>query len=133
MLTLSKSCLDVRQSALDFPLSLPFKDLALLEGAKAMFGLPVVSKDGSPRFMNFGLLLMKEFARFARLLGTKSATISSGRLFTPTFSMQKQSELLYWAADPSTEVFNSSMFLNHLAKLELLPRLGLKISTLTPG
>ena len=90
-------------------------------------------KGRDPIFMNFGISLRREFARFTLTLGSKLATILSGRLFTPTFSMQKQSELLYWAADPSTEVFNSSMFLNHLAKLELLPRLGLKISTLTPG
>ena len=47
--------------------------------------------------------------------------------------MQKQFKFLSWAADPSTEVFNGSMFLEHSTKLELLPRLGLKISTLTPG
>ena len=83
--------------------------------------------------MNFGLLLMTEFARFPRLLGSKSATISPGRFFTPILSMQEQFEFLSWAADPSTEVFNGLMLLNHLAKLELLPRLELKKSTLTPG
>ena len=31
------------------------------------------------------------------------------------------------------EVFNGSMFLDHFAKLELLPWLGLKTSTLTPS
>ena len=98
-----------------------------------MFTLPVASKYRSPIFMNFGLSLMIEFARFTRLLGSKSATISPGRLFTPTFSMPDQFEFLSWAAYPSTEVFNGSMFLDHLAKLELLPRLGLKTSTLTLG
>ena len=47
--------------------------------------------------------------------------------------MQKHVKLLSWAADPSTEVFNGSMFLNHFAKLELLSRLGLKTSTLNLG
>ena len=57
----------------------------------------------------------------------------TGETFHTHFSMQKQFELLSWAADPSTEVFNGSMFLDHFAKLELLPQLGLKIYTLTPG
>ena len=83
--------------------------------------------------MNFGLFLRKELVRFTRLLGSKSATISPGRLFTPTSSMQKQFEFLSWAADQSTEVFNGSLFLYHLAKLELLPQIGLKTYTLTPG
>ena len=83
--------------------------------------------------MNFGILLMMEFARFTRLLGSKSTTISPGKLFTPTFSMPDQFEFLSWATDPSTEVSNGSMFLDHSAKLEFLPRLGLKTSTLTPG
>ena len=47
--------------------------------------------------------------------------------------MQKQSKFLSWAAYPSTEVFNGSMLLGNFAKLELLLRLGLKTSTLTPG
>ena len=47
--------------------------------------------------------------------------------------MQKQVEFLFWAADLTTEVFNGLMLLDHLAKLKLLPRLGLKTSMLTPG
>ena len=47
--------------------------------------------------------------------------------------MQKKFELLSWAAHPSMEVFNGLMFLENFAKLELLPRLGSKTSTLTPG
>ena len=97
-----------------------------------MFGLPVVSKVESPRFTNFGISLRKEFARFTRMLGSKSATILSGRLFTPTFPMHEKSEFLSWVADPSTEVSNGLIFLDHLVKLELLPRLGLKTSTFTP-
>ena len=57
----------------------------------------------------------------------------TGETFHTHFSMQEQFEFLSWAAYPSTEVFNGSIFLNHLVKLELLPRLGLKTSTLTPG
>ena len=98
-----------------------------------MFSLSVALKDRSPKFMNFGLTLRTELARFTRLLGYKSVTISPGRLFKPIFPMQKQFELLFWAEDPSTEVFNGSMFLTHFAKLELLPQIGLKNSTLTPG
>ena len=52
-------------------LYIPFKGLDLVEGVKSMFTLPVASKDGSPRFMNFGLSLMMEFARFTHLLGSK--------------------------------------------------------------
>ena len=83
--------------------------------------------------MNFGLSLMTEFASSIRFLGSKSVTISLGRRFIPIFLMQKQFEFLSWAVDPSTEVFNGSMFLDHLEKLELLLRLGLKTSTFTPG
>ena len=53
--------------------------------------------------------------------------------FHTYFSLQEQFKFLSWVADSSTEVFNGSMFLDHLAKLDLLPRLGLKTSTLTPG
>ena len=98
-----------------------------------MFGIPVVLKDGSPRFMNFGLSLRTEITMFTRLLGSKSVMISPGRLFTPICSMQKQFKFLSWAADPSTEVFNGLMSLDYLLKLELLPRLGLKTYMLTPG
>ena len=83
--------------------------------------------------MNFGLFPRAELAKFIRLLGSKSVTTSPGRLFTPILSMHKDVELLSWDADPSTEVFNGSMFLDHFAKLELLPPLGLKKSTLTLG
>ena len=98
-----------------------------------MFCLTVASKVRSLRFLNFGLLLRTEFARFTRMLGSKSATISSGRLFTPTFSMHQKSEFLSWVPDLSTEVSNGSMSLVHLAKLEFLPRLGPKTPPLTPG
>ena len=54
-----------------------------------------------------------------------------GRLFTPILSMKKDVELIFWDRYPSTSVFNGSVFLDHFAKLELLPRLGLKTSTLT--
>ena len=121
LLTLSKSCLDTSQSALKFSLCVPFKDLALVEGAKAMLGLPVSLKYRSPKFMNFGLSLMTELARFTRLLGFKSATISPGRLFTPNFLIPEQFEFLSWDTYPSTEVFNGSIFLDNLAKIELLP------------
>ena len=97
-----------------------------------MLCIPIALKVGSPRFLNFGILLRTELARFTRMIGLKSATILSGKLFTPTFSMHEKSEFLYWVADPSTEVYNSSMFLVHLAKLELLPRLGLKTPLLNP-
>ena len=76
--------------------------------------------------MIFGLSLMMKFAMFTRMLGSKSATILSGRLFTPTFLMHEKSELLSWVADPSTKVFTGLMSLDHLVKLELLPRLVLK-------
>ena len=36
--------------------------------------------------MNFGLLLRTEIARFTRLLGSISVTISPGRLITPIFN-----------------------------------------------
>ena len=128
-----KSCLNARHSALKFSLRVPFKELSLVERAKAMFCLSVALKARSPRFMNFGLLLMMEFARFNRMLGSKLVTISSGRLFTPTLSMHEKSKFLSWVAYPSTEVSNCLMFLDHLVKLELLLRLGLKKYTLTPG
>ena len=83
--------------------------------------------------MNFGLLPKTELAEFIRFLGSKSVTILPGILFTLILSVQKDVELRSWAGDPSTEVFNGLMFLNHLAKLEWLPRLGLKTSTLTLG
>ena len=47
--------------------------------------------------------------------------------------MHEKSEFLSWVADLWTEVSNGSMFPVHLAKLEILPRLGLKIPSLTPG
>ena len=115
------------------PLLVPFKDFALVEEAKEMFGLPGASKDRRQRFMNIEIVLRRELARFTRFLGSKSATISSGRLSTPTFSMHKQFELISWAEDPSMEVSNGSIFLDRLAKLELLPQIGLKKSTSTPG
>ena len=57
----------------------------------------------------------------------------TGETFHTHFSMHKKFKFLSWAADPSTEVFNGFMFLDHFAKLELLPRLGIKTSTLTLG
>ena len=53
--------------------------------------------------------------------------------FYTQFSMHKSSEFLSWVADPSTEVSNGSMLLVYLVKLELLPRIGLKTPSLTPG
>ena len=67
------------------------------------------------------------------MIGSKSATILSRKLSTPTFSMHKKSEFLSWVVDPWTEVSNGSMFPVHLAKLEILPRIGLKTPLLTPG
>ena len=98
-----------------------------------IFYLPFTSKAGKPRFLIFGISLRTEFARFTRMLMSKSATILSGRLFTPTFSMHEKSKFISWVADPSTELSNGSMFLVHLEKLELIPRIGLKTPTLTPG
>ena len=40
--------------------------------------------------------------------------------------MHEKSKFLSWFSDPWTEVSNGSMLPVHLAKLELLPRLGLK-------
>ena len=86
MLTFSKPWLDASQSYLKFSLPVQFKDLALVEGGGAIFGIPVALKDRIPRFMNLGLSLRTVLARFTRLLGSKSATISPGRLFTPIFN-----------------------------------------------
>ena len=47
--------------------------------------------------------------------------------------MHEKSEFLSWVEDPSMKVSNGSMFLDHLVKLELLQRFGLKNSTFTPG
>ena len=94
-----------------------------------MFGLTVASKYRSPRIMNFGLLLMTEFVRFTRLLGSKSVTISPGRIFTPIFQCKIRFEFISWDAYLSIEVFNGSMFLDHFEKLDLLPQLGLKTFT----
>ena len=79
-------------------------------GGEEKFGLSVALKDGSPKLMNFRLSLRTELERFTRFLGSKSVTISPGRLFTPIFSMQKQFKFLSWASSPSTEVFNIFMF-----------------------
>ena len=106
--------MEASQLSFKFSLSIPFNLFDLVEGAKTEFGLTVALKDRSPKFMNFGLSLRTELAMFTCLLGSKSVTISSGRLFTPIFSMQNQSEFLSWAVDPSTEVFNGSIFLDHL-------------------
>ena len=131
--TLSKSCVYPSLSALKLSLCVIFEDLSLVEVTESMFCLPIASKVGRPRFMNFGLSRRTEFERFTRLLGSKSATILAGRLFTPTFSMHEKSEFLSWVPYPSTEVPNGSMFLDHYMKLELLTRLGLKTYTFTPG
>ena len=133
LITLSKSWVFPSQSDLNLYLRVPFKDLALVEVAKLIFYLPFTSKAGKPRFLIFGISLRTEFARFTRMLMSKSATILSGRLFTPTFSMHEKSKFISWVADPSTELSNGSMFLVHLEKLELIPRIGLKTPTLTPG
>ena len=45
--------------------------------------------------------------------------------------MQKDVELRSWDGDPSMEVLNGSMFLNHFARLEWIQWLGLKTYTLT--
>ena len=67
-----------RRKPVIFEVSLPvfFKDLALVEGEKAKFGLSDAFKDSSPTFINFGILLRTELTRFTRLLGSESATIS---------------------------------------------------------
>ena len=114
-------------------LSVTFKLFTLVETANKEFGLPIVLKDKSPESMNFGLSLRKELARFTRFLRSKSVTNFPGRLFTQIFPMQKQFKLFSWAADPSTELFNVSMLLDHFSKLELLLRIGLKTSTLNLG
>ena len=44
----------------------------------------------------------------------------TGETFHTHFLMQKQFEFLSWVSDPSMEVFNGSMLLDHFAKLELL-------------
>ena len=49
------------------------------------------------------------------------------------FFNERQSEFLSWVAEPWTEVFDGLMLPVHLAKLEVLLRLGLKIPSLTPG
>ena len=95
----------------------PVNVSALVEGAKTEFGLPVALTDESPKCMNFGILLRTELAKFIRLLGSKSVTISPGRLFTLILSVQNYVELRSWPGDPSTEVLNSSMFLDHSEKL----------------
>ena len=71
--------------ALQFSLSVPFNEFALVERAKAMFGLSIALKDVRPKFMSFGLSPRTELVRFTRLLRSKSVTISPGRLFTPIF------------------------------------------------
>ena len=83
--------------------------------------------------MNFGILPRTELAKFICLIISKSVTTSPGRLFTLILSLQKDVELRSWARYPSMEVFNGLMFLGHFTKLELLPWLGLKTSTLTLG
>ena len=47
--------------------------------------------------------------------------------------MHEKFEFLSGVAEPWTEVFYGSMFPVHFEKLEVLPRLGLKTPTLTPG
>ena len=131
LITLSKPWLDASQYPFNPPVWLNLS--GLVEGEKMEFGLPVALKEKSLKSMNFGLLSRTELAWFVRLLGSKSVTTSPGRLFTPILSMKKDVELIYWDADPSTEVFNGLMFIKCFAKLELLPWLGLKISTLTLG
>ena len=54
-----------------------------------MLFIPVASKVGSPRFLNFGLSLRTEFARFTRILGSKSATIFWGEVLLPLFNAQE--------------------------------------------
>ena len=111
----------------------PFKHAAMVEGTKTEFGLPFVLTDKRQKYMNFGLSPREKLAKFIRLLGSKSVTASPGRRFTLILSVQKDAKLRYWDRDPSMEVLNGSMFLNHFSKLEWLQRLGLKTSTLTLG
>ena len=47
--------------------------------------------------------------------------------------MYKKSEFLSWVAYQWTEVSNGSMFPVHLAKLEILPQIGLKTPAFTAG
>ena len=107
--------------------------LFLVEGAETEFCLPVKLKDESPKYMRFGLSPGTKLAKFIRLLGSKSVAILLGRLFTLILSVQKDVKFRSWAGDPSTEVFNGSMFLHHFAKLDWLLQLVLKTSTLTLG
>ena len=58
-LTFSKSCVYPSLSAPKFYLHALFKDLASVELVKSMFCLPVASKFRSPRFLNFGTLLIE--------------------------------------------------------------------------
>ena len=55
-----------------------------------MLCLPVASKVRNPIFMNLGLSPMIKFVRFTRMFGSKSVTVLSGRLFTPTFSNARE-------------------------------------------
>ena len=47
--------------------------------------------------------------------------------------MHDKSKFLSWVADPWTKVSDGSMFPVHLAKLEVVLRLGLKTPSFTPG
>ena len=60
------------------------------------------------------------------MLESELLMISLWRLFTPNFPMHKKSEFLSWVVYLSTEVSNGLMFLVHMVKLELIPRIGLK-------
>ena len=134
-LIVSKSCVYYRINGVTLSFYVALKIFALVERTKSRLRISVASKSGSPRLLNFGLLLRTESAMFNRLPWSKSGTISLRKLFTPYFSMQDKFDFLSCYADPWTEVYNSSMLLVQLHKLEdfVMSRLGLKISSFTPG
>ena len=96
----SKLCVHPNLPYILLSLSILFKILALVEGAKPLFRISVVIMVGSPRFMKFGLSLRTEFARFTRTLESNSFTISERILFTTTPSMHDEYGFLFWMADP---------------------------------
>ena len=132
-LIVSESCVYPSLDGLKLSFRALLKIFDLVKGAKSRLRISVASMAGSPRFLNFGFYLRTELARLACMLGYKSATISPRTIFTPTFSIHDKSEFLSWVAEPWTEVSNGLMFPVHLAKLEVLPWLGLKTPSLTSG
>ena len=133
LLTLSKPWLDPSQSPFKFSLSLPFKLFALVE--KGRHGVWFTC------CVEWWELEIYELWTFAEdvncevhpFVWIQISDDFTGETFYTNFLMQKHVELLSWAVDLSTEVFNGLMLLDHFVELELLPRLGLKNSTLTLG